>query len=172
MPTHHGRGGDLSAAMQALITTMNSSALREQIYEASEFPLQDDLPAFLLVNQLIYRTTARPTDLADAIGTGRSNVSKIVRRLELAGLVGRMPDPEDGRHTVIGLTAEGRVAADRIARVVGTSYDLIFENWSAEDFDQLERLVVRLVNDIDLQMEQSVERIAGVTLPRPAPTVS
>jgi len=169
MPTRQGRGSAFSLAMQALITAANSSAVREGIYEASDFPLKDDLQAFLLVNQLIYRTTARPTDLADAIGTGRSNVSKIVRRLEIAGLVGRMPDPDDGRHSVVGLTAEGRVVAGRIAGVVSTSYDIVFEQWSDEEFDLLETSVVRLVSDIDRQMDHLVERVSGVTLPRPDP---
>ncbi len=108
--------------MQALITAMNSTTLRETVMAGSNFPLEDDMPAFLLVNQLIYRTTARPSEVADAIGTGRSNVSKIVRRLEHAGLVGRMPDPDDGRQSVIGLTAEGRQVAQRIVDVSSESF--------------------------------------------------
>ena len=92
-----------------------------------------------------------------------------MRRLEIAGLVGRMPDPDDGRHSVVGLTAEGRVVAGRIAGVVSTSYDIVFEQWSDEEFDLLETSVVRLVSDIDRQMDHLVERVSGVTLPRPDP---
>jgi len=165
-PLLYGRGSDFSIALQALITAMNSTALREGLMVASRFPLQGDMPAFLLLNQLIYRTTARPTDVADAIGTGRSNVSKIVRRLEVAGLVGRMPDPEDGRQSVIGLTAEGRDAAARIAAVSSGAYETIFDDWSEEDFSHLERLVVRLVACVDDRLDHVVERTSGVRLPR------
>lgn len=77
-----GLSGSWAQAMQAFVTWANSTTLRELLMIQSEFPLAGDLPAFLLVNQLAYRGAARPTDMADAIGTGRSNVSKIVRRLE------------------------------------------------------------------------------------------
>jgi DNA-binding MarR family transcriptional regulator len=166
-PLLHGRGSDFSIALQALVTAMNSTAVREGILAQSRFPLPDDMPAFLLLNQLIYRTTARPTDMADAIGTGRSNVSKIVRRLEVAGLVGRMPDPEDGRQSVVGLTPAGREVAARIVAVSSAAYELIFHDWSEEDFDQLETLVVRLVANIDDRLDHAIERTSGVHIPRP-----
>ncbi len=147
---------------------MNSTAVRESILEQSDFPLPGDMPAFLLVNQLIYRTSARPTDMADAIGTGRSNVSKIVRRLEDAGLVGRMPDPDDGRQSRIALTAVGRDAARRILSVSSRAYEVIFDDWSDEDFDQLQALVVRMVANIDARLDHTIERAAGVRPPQPA----
>lgn len=167
-PLLRGRGADFSIALQALITAMNSTAVREAVMVESRFPLAGDMPAFLLLNQLIYRTTARPTDVADAIGTGRSNVSKIVRRLEVAGLVGRMPDPEDGRQSVIGLTPAGGDVAARIAAVSSTAYEAIFSDWSDDDFSQLERLVVRMVASIDDRLDHAVERASGVSIPRPA----
>ncbi|MGX9346578.1 MarR family winged helix-turn-helix transcriptional regulator [Microbacterium sp. KNMS] len=168
-PLLRGRGADFSIALQALVTSMNSTAVRESIMEESDFPLPEDMPAFLLLNQLIYRTTARPTDMADAIGTGRSNVSKIVRRLEVAGLVGRMPDPDDGRQSVVGLTPAGREVAERIVAVTAKAYDVIFGDWSDDDFAQLEALVVRLVANIDDRLDHAIERTSGVRPPRPKP---
>ncbi|MGU3358637.1 MarR family winged helix-turn-helix transcriptional regulator [Microbacterium sp. M4A5_1d] len=163
-PLFHGRGANFSLALQALLTSMNSTAVRESILEASAFPLPGDMPAFLLLNQLIYRTTARPTDVADAIGTGRSNVSKIVRRLEGAGLVGRMPDPKDGRQSVIGLTPAGREVAERIVAVSSNAYELIFDDWSDDDFTQLETLVVRLVASMDDRLDHQIEKTSGVSV--------
>lgn len=171
-PLYRGRGADFSTALQALVTSMNSTAVRERILAESRFPLVGDMPAFLLLNQLIYRTLARPTDVADAIGTGRSNVSKIVRRLEEVGLVGRMPDPDDGRQTVIGLTSAGREVAQRVMQVTSDAYEIIFEDWSDADFDQLETLVVRLVADIDDRLDHAIELNSGVRLPRPQPAVA
>lgn len=167
VPLLHGRGADFSIALQALVTAMNSTAVRESILVRSAFPLPGDMPAFLLLNQLIYRTTARPTDMADAIGTGRSNVSKIVRRLELAGLVGRMADPQDGRQSVVGLTPAGREVAERIVAVSREAYEMIFRDWDDADFQHLEALVVRLVASIDDRLDHAIERTAGVRIPRP-----
>ncbi len=163
-PVLHGQGADFSFALQALITAMNSTGLRESIMAQSEFPLPGDMPAFLILNQLIYRTTSRPSDLADAIGTGRSNISKTVRRLENAGLVGRMPDPEDGRHSVIGLTAEGHAVARRIVGVSSGGYELIFSDWTTEEFELLEKLVIRLVSNIDERLDHVIDRSAGVVI--------
>lgn len=166
-PLLNGKGVDFSVALQALVTAMNSTAVREGIMVQSGFPLPEDMPAFLLLNQLIYRSTARPTDMADAIGTGRSNVSKIVRRLEVAGLVGRMPDPEDGRQSVVGLTPAGREVAKRIVDVSSSAYEAIFQDWSDTDFEQLQALVVRLVASIDDRLDHAIERTSGVKIPRP-----
>ena len=163
-PLFHGRGANFSLALQALLTSMNSTAVRESILEASDFPLPGDMPAFLLLNQLIYRTTARPTDVADAIGTGRSNVSKIVRRLEGAGLVGRMPDPQDGRQSVIGLTPAGREVAERIVSVSSGAYELIFEDWTDDEFAQLEKLVVRMVTSMDERLDHQIEKTSGMSI--------
>ncbi|WP_458115934.1 MarR family winged helix-turn-helix transcriptional regulator [Arthrobacter sp. D2-10] len=168
MPLLRGKGTDFSVALQALVTAMNSTAVRESIMIESDFPLPGDMPAFLLLNQLIYRTTARPTDMADAIGTGRSNVSKIVRRLEIAGLVGRMPDPEDGRQSLVGLTPAGQEVAERIVGVSSAAYEAIFSDWDDADFEQLETLVVRLVASIDDRLDHAIERTSGVRIPRPA----
>ena len=163
-PLVRGRGADLSTALQAMITWANSSSFRELLMRESGFPLRDDSAAFLLLNQLIYRVTARPTDMADAIRTGRSNVSKIVRRLEQEGLVGRMPDPDDGRQSVIGLTSAGRALGERILQVSLRLYGSAFGEWTTEEFDLFEALFVKFVAALD-DAGAGVARTAGVRLP-------
>jgi DNA-binding MarR family transcriptional regulator len=48
-----------------------------------------------------------PSELAEAEGIKRPTATKIVSRLEEAGLVGRAPDPSDGRCSLISVTADG-----------------------------------------------------------------
>ncbi|MDX1674640.1 MAG: MarR family transcriptional regulator [Longimicrobiales bacterium] len=50
----------------------------------------------------------RMTDLADRILLTQSGLTRLVSRLEDEGLVQRMPDPDDGRVTLAGLTPAGR----------------------------------------------------------------
>ncbi len=45
--------------------------------------------------------------LAEELGCDASNITQIVARLETRGLVGRAPDPADGRGRVITRTAAG-----------------------------------------------------------------
>ena len=105
----------LQSSVNYLAMWAASGRLRRDLMAAAAFPLADDVPAFLVINRLLYIGAARPTALAEALQTGRSNVSKIVRRLEDAGLVARVPDPEDERAVLVAMTAEGRAAAERIA---------------------------------------------------------
>jgi DNA-binding MarR family transcriptional regulator len=54
------------------------------------------------------RGTCRVNDIADELVVTWSGTSKIVDRLESAGLCRRRPNPEDGRSSLIDLTASGR----------------------------------------------------------------
>lgn len=159
-----GDGGlNARAAMQAVVTWASSATRREDLLDRSEFPLAGDMLAFLVMNQLAYRGVARPTELADAAHTGRSNLSKVVRRLEAAGLVGRMANPADGRETMIGMTSEGREVARRIVAASDVDLAGALADWSEDDRVRFEALLVRLVRDLDRQVDGDVHRIAGGT---------
>jgi len=55
----------------------------------------------------------RMQDLGMRAVLSRTRVSRIVTELETAGYVERVPDPDDKRATLAGITAEGRVALRR-----------------------------------------------------------
>lgn len=161
-----GAGGpNRDTALQAIVTWATSTTFRMQVIADSRFPLGDDLPAFLLVNQLIYRGAARPTDLADAIDTGKSNVAKIARRLEGAGLVMRLPDPRDDRGVVLGLTRYGREVGERIRRSVQNSLTSTSETWSEQELETLEKLLIKLARTIDAFPHHPLQHLAGLRLP-------
>lgn len=156
----------LRVALHAFVTWSTASSSRERLMRESEFPLHDDLPAFLLVNQLIYRGAVRPSDVADAIQTGTSNISKIVRRLEDADLVTRMADPKDDRATVIVLTEHGRSVAARISTSIDRTSMPAADGWTAEEFDSLERLMLKLVLSLDSLPNAPLSTVSGVDLRR------
>lgn len=161
VPLMGADGTRLGSAMQAIVTWGTSTAFRERLMAASDFPFPDDLPAFLLVNQLVYRGAARPTDLADAIQTGRSNVSKIVRRLEAAGLVVRGLDPGDERGVVVVLSDEGRAVGRRIVATVTADFGAALREWPSRDLDSLERLLVKLATSLDALPGHPLRSTAG-----------
>jgi DNA-binding MarR family transcriptional regulator len=159
-----GAGGlDARAAMQAIVTWASSGSRRETLLRRSAFPLPDDMLAFLVMNQLAYRGAARPTELADAAHTGRSNLSKVVRRLEAAQLVGRMTNPHDGRETMIALTPAGREVAKRIVAASETDFADAISGWSDAEREQFDDLLVRLVRDLDEQVNGEVQRVSGAS---------
>lgn len=157
-----GDGLDARAAMQAIVTWAASGPRREDLLGRSRFPLEGDMLAFLVVNQLAYRGATRPTELADAVHTGRSNLSKVVRRLEEAGLAGRMTNPEDGRETMIALTHDGRAVAARIVAASEVDFAGALADWGDADRERFEDLLIRLVRDLDRCVDGEIQRVAGV----------
>jgi DNA-binding MarR family transcriptional regulator len=55
-----------------------------------------------------------PSELAEIERIKRPTATRIVRHLEEAGLVERVRDPEDGRASILSVTAEGRALLRRL----------------------------------------------------------
>jgi DNA-binding MarR family transcriptional regulator len=55
-----------------------------------------------------------PSALADCERIQRPTATRVVARLEAAGLVTRTPDPDDGRVFRVAITAQGRALLKRI----------------------------------------------------------
>ena len=62
-----------------------------------------------------------PSELADREGLKRPTVTRILGHLEKAGLVTRIRDPEDGRCSILSITAEGRALLRKL-RARKTAY--------------------------------------------------
>lgn len=101
----------------------------------------NDMLAFLVVNQLTYRGALRPTDLASMLGTTKPNMSKVVRKLEDAGLAVRAASPFDDRSVLVALTAQGRAIGERIIASASRWLDNVLVDWSDDDIQTLRRLL-------------------------------
>ncbi|MFD0658240.1 MarR family winged helix-turn-helix transcriptional regulator [Thermocatellispora tengchongensis] len=102
---------DPRVSLTSIIHWADSHSVRLAVMKAVDFPV-NDLPMFLVVNQLSYRGALRPSELAQTLGTGRANLSKIANRLVEAGLIVRVPEPSDERSVLLALTpAAGRSAS-------------------------------------------------------------
>ncbi|GAA4553440.1 MarR family winged helix-turn-helix transcriptional regulator [Pseudonocardia xishanensis] len=64
--------------------------------------------ALSVLDELDRNGPRRVTELAALERTSQPGMTGIVGRLEAAGLVGRAPDPADGRATLVSATPEGR----------------------------------------------------------------
>lgn len=131
------------ASLVGIVTVSDSSEGRLYLMRACEFPLEGDIPAFLIVNQLAYRGSARPGWLADAIKSSPSNVTKIVKRLTGAGLVARVPDGADERAVLIVLTPAGRALARRIVDAARKIVRQTLDGWAVEDVERFESYLER-----------------------------
>jgi DNA-binding MarR family transcriptional regulator len=131
---------DVLLSVTSIVHWADSRDVRLAAMEASEFPV-DDMPMFLVVNQLCYRGALRPTDIAAVLGMSKTNISKIIRRLEQSGLVTRAPSPSDDRSVLIALTAEGRVIGERIIANARRTVDDLTAVWTDEEVQTLRRVL-------------------------------
>lgn len=80
-----------------------------------------------------------PSELAEFERIKRPTATRILRHLEGAGLVERVKDPEDGRGSIVSVTAAGRAHMKRL-RARKTAYLASrLDKLSAEDRRTLER---------------------------------
>ncbi|MEM7322360.1 MAG: MarR family transcriptional regulator [Actinomycetota bacterium] len=84
------------------------------------------------------------TTLAERMALGRAATGTMIDQLEARGLVERLPDPEDRRVWLIGVTAEGRQLVDRIAAIDHAVRDDLRAGISREDRQHLAAVLVQL----------------------------
>jgi len=81
------------------------------------------------------------SELADVMLLSRPTVTRIVQRMERAGLVWRRTDAADQRHTRVGLTDTGRTTNDRLGTVLAGYTGATLARLSENDRRQLGRIL-------------------------------
>jgi DNA-binding MarR family transcriptional regulator len=136
---------ELLASLSALILLWESPGLQSEILTSSGEPI--DQPAHQALRHLAAGQPMRPSDLAHALGTGASNVSKILKRLEVEGLVVRETAPDDTRSTLIILTPAGKAAARHIYDLGDDMIAQVLAAWSPRDIARYTELTKRFTAD-------------------------
>jgi DNA-binding MarR family transcriptional regulator len=85
-----------------------------------------------------------PSELAEIERIRRPTVTRIVRHLEQAGLIERVTDPQDGRASILSVTAEGRALLRRLRERKTAYLAKRLAALDAEDRRTLERAAVLL----------------------------
>lgn len=104
--------------------------------------------ALLILEGMKEDPTLRMSQLAESVGTTPATVTKLVRNLEGKGLITRSPDKQDGRASIIDLTAHGRQTAEAIGRARLEGLQKVFDGWSEDDLRELAVLFERLREDM------------------------
>ena len=86
--------------------------------------------------------------IAEAAVINLSTMTRIIQRMEAAGLVSGRPSADDARVTEVGLTAEGERKAEAARAITAPFYADVIKGFSARDFDQLTRLLNRLHDNL------------------------
>jgi DNA-binding MarR family transcriptional regulator len=88
----------------------------------------------------------RPLELERRTLLAQYNASRLIDRMQKAGLVERLPHPEDGRGQLIAITAEGRSQQKRVWKVYGPAIARhVGEKLRPAEAAELARLLAKLI---------------------------
>ena len=98
---------------------------------------------------LVAESAVTASGIARALGLSSSAVTALIDRLEAAGLVGRVPSPDDRRSVLVELRKKGRVRLARLQLVAGAPLLAALSRHGAADIDRCEALVGEIALAID-----------------------
>lgn len=87
----------------------------------------------------------KPGELVGALVLSSGAVTNRIDRVEAAGLVERLPDPDDRRGTLVALTAKGRAVVDEALRAHLDNEERLLGALSGTERAQLTRLLRKLL---------------------------
>ena len=131
-----GEFGELVNRFRRLIT--------EQAHRVSPGMLPGAYKVFTTIER---RGSVSLSALADDLQMDKGQLSRTVRELEQLGLIHRVPDPHDGRVSILSATEEGleRLAAARGRREDGNPLIDALQSWKVEDIQTFTTLMHALV---------------------------
>ena len=144
---------------QLVRLTRASHAMRTQLSAKSADNI--DWAAYALLFQLVHDGPQRSSALAEAACVDPSTVSRQVADLVRAGLVERMPDPVDGRASLLVATERGRVAHDVRRERRTRTLTRIVDGWPERDIETLTDLLARFNDSFAVQRPALLEEMAA-----------
>ena len=90
-----------------------------------------------------------PSRLQGLVIQSPGGLTKTIRRLEDAGYVRRLTDPDDRRALLVERTTKGRRATARVQEVVDEHYEDLFADLDDDDRQALGALVRRVLDRLE-----------------------
>jgi DNA-binding MarR family transcriptional regulator len=119
------------------------------------------LTSSLVLAQVHDDGPVRISALAAESGVSQPSMTELVGRLEREGLVTRLSDPQDGRATLVGITASGRTLRSQLRRTILDRLVELLEILPAEDQATL-NLAMRVASPLIQQLTQfAAQHTAG-----------
>lgn len=100
--------------------------------------------AYLLLDELAARGPLGIAALADALQVDVSTVSRQIMPLERQGLLMRLPNPDDGRSSLVEITPAGQAQLKATRAERHALYGDVLEGWTEEDREALAQCLTRL----------------------------
>ena len=121
---------------------------------------QVDLVATHVLGHLAETGPQRVGEVAQAVGTDPSTVSRQVAALVAAGMVERRADPDDGRAHLLAVTEDGLQCCTEWRRKRVAFLATVLADWPDESRQQLAELIGRFADDVQ-ELDRRVSGRSG-----------
>jgi DNA-binding MarR family transcriptional regulator/GNAT superfamily N-acetyltransferase len=105
--------------------------------------------------EIAHRADPTATEVGQALGLDGGYLSRILRESEKDGLVSRRPSPDDGRQSLLTLTAAGRAALDRLDESARTELAQMLRPIPARTQQQLVSSMQRIQSTLESEGESA-----------------
>jgi DNA-binding MarR family transcriptional regulator len=131
------------------------NAIQSGLAEVGISPGEFDVLATLRRTGAPYQLN--PSALYQAVMLSSGAMTNRLDRLEQAGHVRRLPDPQDRRGTLVQLTEKGRQLVDRAVEVHVSNEQRLVSALSAEERDQLRSILSRWLQSFENAQESTLK---------------
>jgi MarR family transcriptional regulator, organic hydroperoxide resistance regulator len=136
---------DVLALLLTRLSRLNAVALEERAGSAGITSSE----AVVLMTLEMSGEPLNPSRLQGLVIQSPGGLTKTIRRLEDAGYVRRLTDPDDRRALLVERTTKGRRATARVKAVVDEHYEDLFADLDDHDRRELASLVRRVLDRLE-----------------------
>ena len=140
--------GQIQSSLQIVSQATNQVRAHEELLRAAGVRLDRAGAALLYKLRLHADTPFRVTSLAALLGVDVPTVTRKVQQLERLGYVAREPDPDDGRASLIRLTASGQSTVDRILAAHRDRLARLLDDWDDDEVRTFGALLEKFAESI------------------------
>ena len=124
---------------------LNTAAMEQRARARDSTTAEDEVLGALVQ----FGPTMSPTALRALVHQSPGGLTKTLKRLEDAGFVERVHDPDDRRALLVSLTGPGHDAAARVLADRDAHYDTALGSLDDTDLDELRRLVRHVLDNLE-----------------------
>jgi DNA-binding MarR family transcriptional regulator len=136
---------DVLPLLLTRLSRLNAVALDERTAEVGVTTSE----AVVLMTLEVSGEPLNPSRLQGLVIQSPGGITKTLRRLEEAGFVRRITDPDDRRALLVERTAKGRRATERVERAVDAHYDDLLADLDPSERGELGRLVRQILDRLE-----------------------